>query len=521
MIPNLQDLQEYLGNKRALSTEGVWIFVKMGAISIFLETLRSSVILQVAITFVALLGYPVAQAIYNTYFHPLAKIPGPTPWCASRIPFVYNLLVGKLIQRQRQLHDRYGPIFRMAPDEVSFASEDAYNDIYTWRKGHRRAIRDPAFAVAPEGQADNIITTSNVVFHARVRGLLSHSFTEDSLKGQSLLIEGHADMFIDQLRRIASSAEATSKGGLTNLTDWINFFTMDVIGDLAFGEAFGCLASEGTRRHQQYAYDKITRRLDSKSNRPDFMTPFMKANPNFENMSRDEMMSTFTFLIVGGSETSATVMTGIMTHLCAPQNRQKMERLTNEIRARYATEDTMTIDTVNDAHLPYLDAVINEGMRLCHPVPSGMPRMVPQGGDDYAGVHLPAGTRLGVRIFAVNRSAMYFRDPDAFVPERWLPQGEKPREFDRDRLSASKPFSLGFHSCLGRPLAWLEMRLIITRLLWAFDVAEEDGKHVEFDNFPVMMMIVKQAFEVRLRARQGVQCKTLKPGDEREAIDAK
>lgn len=307
----------------------------MGPVEYAISELRSSLVAQIAVAVMAVLAYPVYQAVFNLFFHPLAKIPGPAAWSASRIPFVWNLLRGTLIQRQRQMHEQYGPVFRIAPDEVSFASEEAWTDIYTWRKGHKRATRDPAFSAAPPGQADNIITTTDPKFHARVRGLMSHSFTESALRNQSQLIEHHADMYIHQLRKTAASDP--TKGGLANMTDWVQFFTMDVvgesrspireepadegkIGDLAFGEAFGCLASgqnhdwvgvlyqylkyltvaaaprywptlqfllenaipasvmEGQRKHQQYAFDKINKRLDSASQRPDFVTPFMKEN---------------------------------------------------------------------------------------------------------------------------------------------------------------------------------------------------------------------------------------------------
>jgi cytochrome P450 len=112
-----------------------------------------------------------------------------------------------------------------------------------------------------------------------------------------------------------------------------------------------------------------------------------------------------------------------------------------------------------------------------------------------------------VRIFAVNRSANYFHDPDSFVPERWLPKGERPSEFVNDKLSVSKPVSVGFHSCLGKPLAWVEMRLVLTRVLWAFDIAEEEGMRVHFDDFPMMMMVEKQPLMLRLSARKGVNYK--------------
>lgn len=198
--------------------------------------LRSSV----ATILLLLLLYPISQVVYNVYFHPLAKIPGPFLWSASRIPFVYHLLRGSLIRNQQRLHNKYGPVFRMAPDEVSFASEEAWQDIYTWRAGHKRAVRDSAFFQPPEGQADNLITTSDVKFHARVRGLMSHSFTEESLSEQAPLIEGHADVLIHQLWQRATSSEAIETGALVNVTDWINFFTMDVVRDCTVSIYFFC-----------------------------------------------------------------------------------------------------------------------------------------------------------------------------------------------------------------------------------------------------------------------------------------
>ena len=232
---------------------------------------------------------------------------------------------------------------------------------------------------------------------------------------------------------------------------------------------------------------------------------FLLTNRSFENMSRDEILSTFNFIIVGGSETSATTMTDIFNHLCMPRNKAILGGLTREIRERYKTESEMIIDAVNRDDHASLEVVLNEGLRMCHPMPSGLPRMVSEGGDEYAGIFLPGGSRLGDRILAVNRSAKNFHDPDTFIPERWLPKGERPAVFDSDRLSASKPFSIGFYSCLGNPLAWLEMRLIITRLLWTFDFAEEAGKHVEFEEFPMMMRVQKQALMVKVRVRPGTQ----------------
>lgn len=112
--------------------------------------------------------------------------------------------------------------------------------------------------------------------------------------------------------------------------------------------------------------------------------------------------------------------------------------------------------------------------------------------------------RVAVRTFAVNRSSTLFANPDNFVPERWLPPGSRPTEYENDQLTASKPFSIGFHSCLGRPLAWVELRLVLVRLLWAFDISEEVKDAVDFDAFPVIMLIQKLPMFLRVRAREGV-----------------
>lgn len=226
--------------------------------------------------------------------------------------------------------------------------------------------------------------------------------------------------------------ETPEKGARVNMTDWLNFFTMDVIGDLAFGQSFGCLEEgeyhdwvrilfsylkgmsiaaapryypttnfifqklipqniiEEQKRHTQYANNMINKRLDSKTDRPDFMKSFMEKNVNFETMSREEILSTFNFIIVAGSETPATTLTGIFNNLV--KHEKIMKRLCTEIRSKFKEEKDITIDAIED--LPYLEAVLNEGLRMCNPIPGGLPRVAPEGGDTYAGVFVPGGVSL-------------------------------------------------------------------------------------------------------------------------------
>ena len=88
------------------------------------------------------LSWCATRCIYNLYFHPLSRLPGPKLWAASRLPFINHLLRATLVKRMRALHEKYGGVIRVAPDEVSFATVEAYDDVYVRRAGHKRPPRD-------------------------------------------------------------------------------------------------------------------------------------------------------------------------------------------------------------------------------------------------------------------------------------------------------------------------------------------------------------------------------------------
>lgn len=174
----------------------------------------------------------------------------------------------------------------------------------------------------------------------------------------------------------------------------------------------------------------------------------------------DTINATFLELTTGGSETTATVLSGTLNYLV--NNRDKLSILEQEIRD--LEESGLSLSTLQD--LPYLNAVLKEGLRLCPPVPWILSRRVPDGGAHVCGTWLPAGIAVSIQAYSMSRNSNYFHDASSFVPKRWLPKVLKvpSSPFSKDRREAVQPFSVGPYSCIGQHLAWAEMRLILAKL---------------------------------------------------------
>ena len=87
-------------------------------------------------------------------------------------------------------------------------------------------------------------------------------------------------------------------------------------------------------------------------------------------MSRGEIIGNTGVLIVAGSETTATLLSGATFFLLT--NPHVMEKLKNEVRSRF--QSMKEINIVSSGQLPYLHAVLEESLRLYPPVPNRLPR---------------------------------------------------------------------------------------------------------------------------------------------------
>lgn len=205
----------------------------------------------------------------------------------------------------------------------------------------------------------------------------------------------------------------------------------DIIGDLNFDESFDCLSNghyhwwiagifnvfkisaflacirffpglekaflkfvpkkmqDLQKEHYQAVVDKTQRRLKKGFERPDIMSHIMRNNgPG--GMTIPEIESSMNVLCVGGSHNTSSTLSGITNYLV--KNPACLQKLSNEVRAAHKSADEITIGSLSK--LPYLSAVIEEGLRMAPPFPAGLPRCVPEGGDTVCGEWLPGGVNI-------------------------------------------------------------------------------------------------------------------------------
>lgn len=112
---------------------------------------------------------------------------------------------------------------------------------------------------------------------------------------------------------------------------------------------------------------------------------------------------------------------------------------------------------------------------------------------------------MSVHAWSLSRSPESFVRPLDFVPERWLNSArDTSSPYANDKLHAVQPFSLGPRHCIGKNLAWAEMRLILARLLWSFDITsiEAGGKsNPVWESQKTYMLVEKSPLCLKFRLR--------------------
>ncbi|KAJ6451361.1 cytochrome P450 [Mycena vitilis] len=450
--------------------------------------------------------------------HPLAHIPGPLLFKTSNLVIAYHAISGRRNVLMEELHKRYGKVVRIGSDQVSFADAEAAK-ICMGNKGLPRSI---GYATAETVHTPGSIMTSYAAIypeptkvHAERRARWALAFTTKAIREADKFLLPRVDRLINKLGE---------QEGVLDIGKWFGYFTFDFMGDLFFGGAFDMLEDQDKGGHWKIIED-FAPVIATLYYLP-WLTPVMLALPGadsapintfvrFAIKAVDDRLARGTKVkdafyyiageniedenkprptraviendvqtgIVGGSDTLASTLANTVFSLL--KYPEMMKTLQREIDATFHIDGVDLHDSGRLAELPYLNACINETLRVFPPVQTRVSRGIPKGhgGMHVAGVYLPESTSIDFPPRVIHRDPEYFSpDPERYWPERWLPEAttDSTQPFVMN-TEGFMPFSLGPANCVGRNIAMREMRLVLAQLVYKYDIqaAEKDPREFE------------------------------------------
>ncbi|KAH9930178.1 cytochrome P450 monooxygenase pc-bph [Amylocystis lapponica] len=188
-------------------------------------------------------------------------------------------------------------------------------------------------------------------------------------------------------------------------------------------------------------------------------------------MASPELSTEAFTLLLAGSDTISMSASAIVYYVS--RDRRVQDKLQAELDAAVGVDaDVAMYDRIK--HLPYLEAVVNEGLRLHSTLGGGLPRVCPEGGLTVLGQTFKEGTVLSVPAYSVHRDPdVWGADVEEFRPERWLERDTK------ELLKAFVPFSVGPRACVGRNLAQMELLLLIATVFHRYDTVVKPGQKLQ------------------------------------------
>ncbi|CAG8961502.1 hypothetical protein HYFRA_00013853 [Hymenoscyphus fraxineus] len=399
----------------------------------------------------------------------------------------YDLVLGgQFTFKLKELHEKYGPVIRVNPDELHFNDPDYYDEIFNVSNGKADKIYRVANAFGPYPAA---IGTQGHDLHRLRRGALNVFFSK---KYVSELVP-HMQHVIDEL--CSRFKDACDTGEPINLKYAYSAATLDIMNEYCFSEKSKLVSKSDFGRKifddvdsflivslvnvhipwimaSLYSLPKLARQVEDIREEKDLShltsghrTVFhdliqSSLSPAEKSPSRlrDEAFS----LITAGSGTSALVVQKLSYFIAANPNVQK--KLLLELKqAIPSIDDHASLQALES--LPYLNAVIREGLRLGHPITHRLSRTFQEKTLVYGEYTIPPGTNVNMTSMLIHENEDIFPDPKVFRPERWLN--------DKTLQRYLVPFSKGPRSCLGINLAWAELYLLVANVFrrYNFDVS--------------------------------------------------
>jgi len=355
-----------------------------------------------------------------------------------------------------------------------------------WRR--QRAMIDPAFSHMRIGHA----------FSAMTAAVADHLVTLDQHadSGETFSLDlAMSHLTADVICRTTFSTPLTSRVALEVFDDFTVFersvAQVDIFR-LIFQPAFTStpqppevlLACERIRRHLGVLVDS---HLEPGAAFNDIASAVIEARDEQtdEAFSREALIDQLGVFFLAGHETSASVLTWVF-YLCA-ERPDWVRRLREEID-RVVGDAPLTFEHIRQ--LPMVKAFFKETLRLYPPI-TFMPRVALEA-TTVGGRRLKRGALVMISPWTLHRHRQFWRYPNRFMPERFLPENES------DLISGAYiPFGQGHHTCVGAGFAQAEAILIMASFLRRFDFARADQASVR----PAARLTTRPAEQIKLHVR--------------------
>ncbi|RYP72212.1 hypothetical protein DL771_004342 [Monosporascus sp. 5C6A] len=410
----------------------------------------------------------------------------------------------------KEVCDRYGPIARVGPNDLITSLPELLT--------HMSAVRSPYTRSAWYNRAtryqpgkDHVFSELDEEKHKQRRQQMAHGYSGKENLALESSIDIHVDELIQLIRSKYLSTDTHSKP--MDFARKIQYFTLDVISDVGFGEPFGDLRMDqdvneyakageigltvttiglalgltwflqlplvarilgpsendvvGFGRMIRNARSIIETRLKRETlDRSDMLASFVRHGLNAEDLLSETVLQ-----IIAGSDTTASALRGIMLYLLSHPRVYSKLQAEIDVAVRKGYQGIIPDSEVRK--LRYLQAVIKEGLRIHPPVTDSVPKRVPDGGDtvvvDGKPIFLPGGTNISYAAWPLHLSkATFGEDAEEFRPERWLLEKDEKKMSEMNRTH-ELIFGYGKYQCLGKSVALMEIGKVVFELVHHFD----------------------------------------------------
>ncbi|KAL2752781.1 hypothetical protein ACRALDRAFT_2141136 [Sodiomyces alcalophilus JCM 7366] len=408
-------------------------------------------------------GFVVLALVYlgRCLASPLRNVRG--PWYAAFTVLIlrWHELRANRTRYVHSLHTRYGPVVRLGPAEVSFTSCDAVKEIYCSRgSGYDKTEFYDLFRVF--GRRTMFSTLNKDEARPALQIFADRYANSHVMKPVSL------DGIHERSRRFIQRCEASG----TDSHDVFVYRLIQHYSPALHGMLSGVLDLFAEPRSTPLADGFAMAAAKGEAPSPfTLLSRMQEKSAAGSRLDQLDIAAETMDHMVAGIDTTGDGLCFLMWELSQPRSFRFQEKLQRELQAQSPAVDSTP---AGFDKLPFLDAVVQEGLRCFPPIPMSLPRRVPAEGRTIDGYDIPGSTIVSCQPFSVHRVHDVFPDPDTFNPERWCEA-----EGEAERKRAMFAFSNGGRGCVGKHLALVEMKTLLRDVYSRYTTLPDDAMAAE------------------------------------------